>query len=208
MAIESTDDLKDLPHVVILRRGNEMTIREFAGAGCMERAHDYAQREALGARDVEALVAMRYRRIGGPGVPRQRAALADSAEAARYVRGDDLDCLRAERDALGKALLQARRWIGDGDLADGLHRDIWTARYKAVVALVDFTLSSSGRFAMHWQVIDAAARLCMSFERAMRWFYGHKIADLGDLTPFHLVEAGKAEVVLAYIESLSAGASG
>lgn len=45
----------------------------------------------------------------------------------------------AERDAkeLRDTLREARRWIGDGDMGDGLHRSIWTPAYAAIVDRVD-----------------------------------------------------------------------
>jgi hypothetical protein len=46
-------------------------------------------------------------------------------------------------EMLRKALVEARRWIGDGDLSDGMHRDIWTPRYRAAVDMVDGALSAS-----------------------------------------------------------------
>jgi hypothetical protein len=51
-----------------------------------------------------------------------------------------LDALIQTRDAL----MEARRWIGDGDLGDGMHRDIWTPRYAAAVDQVDGALSRQG----------------------------------------------------------------
>lgn len=46
---------------------------------------------------------------------------------------------RAER--LLAALAEARRWLGDGDLADGIAREIWTPRYAQAVASIDATLA-------------------------------------------------------------------
>jgi len=49
---------------------------------------------------------------------------------------------QAERDALKAALREARRWIGDGDMSDGMSREIWTRAYAAVVDLVDTALTT------------------------------------------------------------------
>lgn len=46
-----------------------------------------------------------------------------------------------ERDELMEALKEARRWIGDGDMSDGMDRSIWTPKYAAVVDLVDAAIA-------------------------------------------------------------------
>jgi len=58
------------------------------------------------------------------------------------------------------------------------------------------------------RVISAAHELSGDIERALFWFRNHPIADFGHRTPMQLVEQGKAQTVIDYIESLSAGASG
>jgi len=53
------------------------------------------------------------------------------------------DCERAANE-IGKlraALVEARRWIGDGDLSDGLSKEYWTAEYAAAVSMVDAALA-------------------------------------------------------------------
>lgn len=51
----------------------------------------------------------------------------------------------AERDAreLRDTLREARRWIGDGDMGDGLHRSIWTPAYTAIVDRVDAAIATT-----------------------------------------------------------------
>lgn len=44
---------------------------------------------------------------------------------------------------LREALIEARRWIGDGDLGDGLHRDIWTPRYREAIDMIDAALTAA-----------------------------------------------------------------
>jgi hypothetical protein len=64
-------------------------------------------------------------------------------ENGSYDLGDYWDACEQAADRiemLEQALVEARRWIGDGDLADGLHRDHWTPRYALAVALVDAAL--------------------------------------------------------------------
>lgn len=45
--------------------------------------------------------------------------------------------------ALESALTEARRWLGDGDMSDGMEREIWTPAYASVVDLVDAALRDS-----------------------------------------------------------------
>ena len=49
----------------------------------------------------------------------------------------------SEIDRLRAALTEARRWIGDGECADGLGRDAWTPEYAAAVAMVDEALGKN-----------------------------------------------------------------
>jgi gamma-glutamyltranspeptidase len=42
------------------------------------------------------------------------------------------------------ALTEARRWIGDGDLSDGMHRSIWTTAYAAAVDKADAAIAHLG----------------------------------------------------------------
>lgn len=43
-------------------------------------------------------------------------------------------------DELHAALTEARKWIGDGPLSDGLDREYWTPEYIAAVDMVDAVL--------------------------------------------------------------------
>ena len=49
----------------------------------------------------------------------------------------------ATETVLRAALVEARRWIGDGDLSDGLHRDHWTPQYRAAVDMIDAVLGDA-----------------------------------------------------------------
>lgn len=51
--------------------------------------------------------------------------------------------LRARIRELEATLREARKWIGDGEFSDGLHRDRWTPMYATVVDLVDAALRVS-----------------------------------------------------------------
>ena len=66
MALESTNDLKDMPHLVVLKTSTGVQIFEYEGPGCLKAAHDFAERLAIERGDAQVLVAMRYRRITGP----------------------------------------------------------------------------------------------------------------------------------------------
>jgi hypothetical protein len=58
------------------------------------------------------------------------------------------------------------------------------------------------------RVLSAAHALSGDIDRTLFWFRNHPIADFGHLTPIELVEQGKVQAVIDYIESLAAGASG
>jgi hypothetical protein len=62
----STDDLKDLPHIVVVKTDSGLQMKEFDGEGCMERAHEFAVAIGTERTDAVVLIAMRYRRITGP----------------------------------------------------------------------------------------------------------------------------------------------
>lgn len=61
------------------------------------------------------------------------ALMREAANALEHRAG--------EEDRLRDALTEARRWIGDGDLSDGLAREYWTPEYAAAVDLVDVALT-------------------------------------------------------------------
>ena len=66
MALESTDDLKDMPHIVVLKTKADAQVFEYEGPGCLEAAHAFALKLAIEREDGQVLVAMRYRKITGP----------------------------------------------------------------------------------------------------------------------------------------------
>lgn len=56
------------------------------------------------------------------------------------------------------------------------------------------------------RALSAAYALSEDMERALFWFRNHPIPDFDHLTPMQLVEMGKVQVVIDYVESISAGA--
>lgn len=58
------------------------------------------------------------------------------------------------------------------------------------------------------RVLSAAHQLNGDVTRTLFWFRNHPIPDFGHRTPMQLVELGKAQAVIDYIESVSGGASG
>lgn len=58
------------------------------------------------------------------------------------------------------------------------------------------------------RVLAAAFSLAQSPDRALYWFRSHPIGDFDYKTAEILVSEGKADAVIRYIESLSAGPSG
>ena len=58
------------------------------------------------------------------------------------------------------------------------------------------------------RVLAAALSLADSLDRTLEWFRSQPIRDFDYKTPEILVSEGKADAVIRYIESLSAGASG
>lgn len=58
------------------------------------------------------------------------------------------------------------------------------------------------------RVLSAAQTLFGDIDRAQSWIRDQPIAAFGHLTAMQLVEQGKAQAVLDYIESISGGASG
>ncbi|MBF8281287.1 MAG: hypothetical protein HW378_202 [Anaerolineales bacterium] len=59
----STDDLRGLPHLVILKSETELKVIEFTGDGAMEKAHEAAQYMALKDWPGCITVAVRVRQI-------------------------------------------------------------------------------------------------------------------------------------------------
>jgi len=58
------------------------------------------------------------------------------------------------------------------------------------------------------RVLSAAHELTGDIDRALFWFRNQPIADFDHFTPMQLVEQGKVQAVIDYIESISAGTSG
>lgn len=58
------------------------------------------------------------------------------------------------------------------------------------------------------RVLSAAHSLNGDLDRALFWFRNQPIPDFGHLTAIQLVEQGKAQAVVDYIESISGGAAG
>lgn len=75
-----------------------------------------------------------------PALANTMGKLADRLAAAHAAEKE-----AAERDAreLRDTLREARRWIGDGDMGDGMHRSIWTPAYTAIVDRVDAAIAAT-----------------------------------------------------------------
>ncbi len=58
------------------------------------------------------------------------------------------------------------------------------------------------------RVLSAAYALNGDMDRSLFWFRNYPIPDFGHRTPMQLVEMGRSQAVIDYIESLGAGASG
>lgn len=58
------------------------------------------------------------------------------------------------------------------------------------------------------RVLSAAYALTDDVDRALFWFRNQPIADLGHCTAIDLVALGRAQAVIDYVESLSAGPAG
>lgn len=58
------------------------------------------------------------------------------------------------------------------------------------------------------RVLSAAYALTGDIDRALFWFRNQPIADFDHFTPMQLVEQGKVQAVIDYIESISGGAAG
>lgn len=58
------------------------------------------------------------------------------------------------------------------------------------------------------RVLSAAHALTGDIDRALFWFRNQPIADFDHFTPMQLVEQGKVQAVINYIESISGGAAG
>jgi hypothetical protein len=58
------------------------------------------------------------------------------------------------------------------------------------------------------RVLSAAHALTGDIDRALFWFRNQPIADFDHFTPMQLVEQGKVQAVIDYIDSISAGPAG
>lgn len=58
------------------------------------------------------------------------------------------------------------------------------------------------------RVLSAAHALTGDIDRALFWFRNQPIAEFDHLTAMQLVEQGKVQAVINYIESISGGAAG
>lgn len=58
------------------------------------------------------------------------------------------------------------------------------------------------------RVLSAAHALTGDIDRALFWFRNQPIAEFDHLTAMQLVEQGKVQAVIGYIESISGGAAG
>jgi hypothetical protein len=58
------------------------------------------------------------------------------------------------------------------------------------------------------RVLSAAHALTGDIDRALFWFRNQPIPDFDHFTPMQLVEQGKVQAVIDYLESIGAGAAG
>lgn len=58
------------------------------------------------------------------------------------------------------------------------------------------------------RVLSAAHALAGDTDRALFWFRNQPIPEFDHLTPMQLVERGKVQALIDYIESISSGAAG
>lgn len=82
----------------------------------------------------------------------------------------------------------------------GVHRNTLSSKPtspKLQAAMVDIN-----------RVLSAATELTGSVDRALFWFRNHPISEFDHFTAMQLVEKGKAQAVVDYIESISGGAAG
>jgi hypothetical protein len=49
----------------------------------------------------------------------------------------EIGMLMVELKRTRDVLIEVRKWIGDGEYSDGLHRDHWTPAYREVIDVVD-----------------------------------------------------------------------
>ena len=59
----TTDDLKDLPHVVVLRTDTGCQCFDYSGPAAMQRANEFAMKLFSERPDACVTVAMRYRQL-------------------------------------------------------------------------------------------------------------------------------------------------
>lgn len=58
------------------------------------------------------------------------------------------------------------------------------------------------------RVLSAAHALTGDIDRALFWFRNQPISEFDHFTPMQLVEQGKVQALINYVESISAGAAG
>ena len=115
-----------------------------------------------------------------------------------------LDSVRSESDA---------RLVDPRKLADRL--GIQTTALANMIAVHRNTLMMNpGSVKAHdgirdvLRVLSAATSLNGSISAAVFWLKNQPIADFGHRTPRQLIQAGKTQSLVDYIESLDAGATG
>lgn len=58
------------------------------------------------------------------------------------------------------------------------------------------------------EVLTNAFRINPDESRVLRWFNHERLKDFGSSTPAEIVVVGRSDALIAYVESLGAGASG
>lgn len=119
-------------------RSNTGKAIAFCGSFPDTRAHADARRIVACWNACEGITTERLEDLGKP----LMAHLIGCDERAhRQVK--EADSIRAVNAELMEALEEARRWIGDGDMGDGMAREIWTPKYAAAVDMVDAAIASA-----------------------------------------------------------------
>lgn len=80
--------------------------------------------------------------------------------------------------------------------------------HRNTVSLAPTSLKLQNAMVDVVRVLSAAHALTGDIDRALFWFRNQPIADFDHFTPMQLVEQGKVQAVIDYIESISGGASG